>query len=106
MADPDIDDIERRMNGAVEALKREFGGLRAGRASTASPPSHRRRSSASACAVGYRLAGSFSSAFRTTVSRSPRSARARLAGATAEGGGGTSSAMTRSAEAAVVPERS
>jgi ribosome recycling factor len=35
MADPDIDDIERRMNGAVDALKREFGGLRTGRASAA-----------------------------------------------------------------------
>ena len=35
MADPDIDDIERRMNGAVEALKREFAGLRTGRASAA-----------------------------------------------------------------------
>ena len=32
--DPDIDDLERRMNGAIEALKREFGGLRTGRAST------------------------------------------------------------------------
>lgn len=29
----DIDDIERRMNGAVDTLRREFGGLRAGRAS-------------------------------------------------------------------------
>lgn len=29
----DVDDIERRMVGAVETLKREFGGLRAGRAS-------------------------------------------------------------------------
>ena len=35
MADPDIDDIERRMNGAVEALRREFAGLRTGRASAA-----------------------------------------------------------------------
>ncbi len=35
MADPDIDDIERRMNGAVEALRREFSGLRTGRASAA-----------------------------------------------------------------------
>ena len=35
MADPDIADIERRMNGAVDALKREFGGLRTGRASAA-----------------------------------------------------------------------
>ena len=35
MADPDIADIERRMNGAVEALKREFAGLRTGRASAA-----------------------------------------------------------------------
>jgi ribosome recycling factor len=35
MADPDIADIERRMTGAVEALKREFGGLRTGRASAA-----------------------------------------------------------------------
>ena len=31
--DPDIDDLERRMKGAIEALKREFGGLRTGRAS-------------------------------------------------------------------------
>ena len=35
MADPDIADIERRMKGAVEALKREFSGLRTGRASAA-----------------------------------------------------------------------
>ena len=33
MADPDIDDIERRMKGALEMLKKEFGGLRTGRAS-------------------------------------------------------------------------
>lgn len=33
MADPDLSDVERRMNGAVEALKREFAGLRTGRAS-------------------------------------------------------------------------
>ena len=34
MADePDLDDIERRMNGALEVLKQEFGGLRTGRAS-------------------------------------------------------------------------
>ncbi len=32
--DPDIDDLERRMKGAIEALKREFAGLRTGRAST------------------------------------------------------------------------
>ena len=32
--DPDIDDLERRMAGAIEALKREFAGLRTGRAST------------------------------------------------------------------------
>lgn len=32
--DIDLDDIERRMKGAVEALKTEFGGLRTGRAST------------------------------------------------------------------------
>ena len=31
----DEDDIKRRMNGAVEALKKEFGGLRTGRASAA-----------------------------------------------------------------------
>ncbi len=31
--DPDLKDIERRMNGALEALRREFGGLRTGRAS-------------------------------------------------------------------------
>lgn len=36
MSDEDLDlnDIERRMKGAVEALKHEFGGLRSGRAST------------------------------------------------------------------------
>ena len=34
MADPDIEDIARRMEGAVEVLKREFAGLRTGRAST------------------------------------------------------------------------
>jgi ribosome recycling factor len=33
--DIDLDDIERRMSGAIEALKREFQGLRTGRASTA-----------------------------------------------------------------------
>lgn len=32
--DIDLDDIERRMKGAVEALKAEFTGLRTGRAST------------------------------------------------------------------------
>jgi ribosome recycling factor len=35
MADPDIDDLERRMVGAVEVLRKEFAGLRTGRASTA-----------------------------------------------------------------------
>lgn len=34
MADPDIDDLKRRMDGAIEALHREFAGLRTGRAST------------------------------------------------------------------------
>mgnify|MGYP003578804933 FL=1 len=33
MAEPDIDDIERRMNKAVEVLKHEYTGLRTGRAS-------------------------------------------------------------------------
>lgn len=33
MADLDIDDIERRMNKAVDVLKHEFAGLRTGRAS-------------------------------------------------------------------------
>jgi len=33
VADPDIDDIQRRMTGALEAVKKEFGGLRTGRAS-------------------------------------------------------------------------
>ena len=33
MADPDLDDLERRMNGAVEALRKELAGLRTGRAS-------------------------------------------------------------------------
>ena len=32
MADPDIDDLERRMKGAVDVLQGEFNGLRAGRA--------------------------------------------------------------------------
>ena len=35
MADPDIDDIQRRMNGAFEVLKSEFAGLRTGRAAPA-----------------------------------------------------------------------
>jgi len=35
MSDSDLEDIKRRMDGALEALKREFGGLRTGRASTA-----------------------------------------------------------------------
>ena len=33
MADPNLDDLERRMKGAVEALRHEFAGLRTGRAS-------------------------------------------------------------------------
>ena len=33
MADPDLADIERRMLGAVEVLRKEFAGLRTGRAS-------------------------------------------------------------------------
>jgi len=33
--EPDLDDIERRMQGAIDALKREYQGLRTGRASTA-----------------------------------------------------------------------
>ncbi len=33
MADPDIDDLVRRMDGTVEVLRKEFGGLRTGRAS-------------------------------------------------------------------------
>ena len=33
MADPDIDDLERRMKGALEVLRQEFSGLRTGRAS-------------------------------------------------------------------------
>ena len=31
--DPDVDDLQRRMSGAVEVLRQEFSGLRAGRAS-------------------------------------------------------------------------
>ena len=31
---PDFDDIELRMDGALDALKKEFGGLRSGRATT------------------------------------------------------------------------
>ena len=34
MVDPNIPDLKRRMNGALEALKREFAGLRTGRATT------------------------------------------------------------------------
>ncbi len=34
MADPDIDDLKRRMDGAVKVLQSEFSGLRTGRAST------------------------------------------------------------------------
>jgi ribosome recycling factor len=33
VADPDLNDIQRRMTGALEAVKKEFGGLRTGRAS-------------------------------------------------------------------------
>ncbi|MEJ2027268.1 MAG: ribosome-recycling factor, partial [Limibacillus sp.] len=33
MADPNLKDIEQRMDGALEAVKREFAGLRTGRAS-------------------------------------------------------------------------
>ena len=32
MADPDIDDLVRRMDGTVEVLRKEFAGLRTGRA--------------------------------------------------------------------------
>ena len=33
MADPDLNDLKRRMDGAIDALEREFAGLRTGRAS-------------------------------------------------------------------------
>ncbi len=33
MADPDISDVRRRMDGALESLRKEFAGLRTGRAS-------------------------------------------------------------------------
>ena len=33
MSDPDLDDLKRRMKGAIEVLHSEFGGLRTGRAS-------------------------------------------------------------------------
>ena len=33
MADPDISDVKRRMDGALESLRKEFAGLRTGRAS-------------------------------------------------------------------------
>ena len=33
MAEPDIDDLDRRMNGAIDVLRKEFAGLRTGRAS-------------------------------------------------------------------------
>lgn len=32
MSDPNLKEVKKRMEGALEALKREFGGLRAGRA--------------------------------------------------------------------------
>jgi len=35
MADPDLDEFRRRMQGALDVLKNEFGGLRTGRASAA-----------------------------------------------------------------------
>jgi len=35
MADPDLDDVKRRMQGAFDVLMGEFGGLRTGRASSA-----------------------------------------------------------------------
>ena len=35
MAETEIADIEKRMNGAIDALRREFAGLRTGRASAA-----------------------------------------------------------------------
>lgn len=35
MADPDIDDLKRRMDGALEVLRDEFSGLRTGRATPA-----------------------------------------------------------------------
>jgi ribosome recycling factor len=35
MADPDLNDIKRRMQGAIDVLMGEFGGLRTGRASSA-----------------------------------------------------------------------
>jgi ribosome recycling factor len=35
MVDPDVGDLERRMNGAIEVLRKEFAGLRTGRASAA-----------------------------------------------------------------------
>lgn len=35
MPDPDLDDIKRRMKGAMDVLHDEFGGLRTGRASAA-----------------------------------------------------------------------
>jgi len=33
VAEPDLADLQRRMNGALEVLRQEFGGLRTGRAS-------------------------------------------------------------------------
>jgi len=33
VAEPDVKDLKRRMDGAIEALRREFAGLRTGRAS-------------------------------------------------------------------------
>lgn len=35
MSDPDMADLKRRMDGAVDVLRQEFGGLRTGRASPA-----------------------------------------------------------------------
>ena len=35
MPEPDLDDLRRRMKGAVDVLRTEFAGLRTGRASAA-----------------------------------------------------------------------
>ena len=57
MDEIDLDDIERRMDGATEVLSREFGGLRTGRASASlldGLPSVKRLLSATqtSCGVG------------------------------------------------------
>src|SRR5690606_32158512 len=73
----------------------------AGRASTGSSRSHRRRSAPSSAALWYRRSGSFSSALSTIVSRSPRSD-----GSSRPSRVGSASSITRDASTTVRPPTS